>query len=443
MVKKLTLIIMLALLLNGNSFASGFQINEHGAKAMSLAGAFTALANDPSAVYFNPAGITQLYGTQFMGGVTLIAPSSEFTGPTIKSPFQTQNTFEMESQLFTPFNLYVTHQLNDKLFVGLGVNNPFGLGTKWKEDWGGRYLAIDTEIRSFFFTPVIAYKVSDQFSVSAGARIAYADVKIIRAISLADPVTSQLKPDATTKMEGDGTAYGFTFAVLFKPSDKLSFGLNYQSEVKFDFEGEATTTPPTLDFTHPLAGPQSIKLPYGNINAPLTTPQNITAGIAIMPSDDLTVTADFQYVGWSSYDKLEVNFESYRDPSTGSSVVSAVRDYENSFILRGGAEYKLSPTFDLRGGLIYDSNPVKDEFVDPTLPESDRLGLNLGFGYDLSENLTVDVAYLLLLFSERTVTNSSLTNPDLVVQSVSPGAKFNGTYNSTAHLFGIDFKYKF
>ncbi|KUO62307.1 hypothetical protein APF79_07280 [bacterium BRH_c32] len=426
MKKSLTVMAVIVMLCSAKVFAGGFQINEHGARAMSMAGAFTALANDPSAIYYNPAGLTQLTGTRFMAGVTLIAPSAKFTGP---KPFSTKE-YEMESQLFNPFNLYVTQQLSDEWFVGLGVNNQYGLGTKWQDNWGGRYLAVDTEIRSFFFTPVVAYKFSEQFSASVGLTYAYADVKIIRNMPLADPVTGAARPDGQVKMEGDGTAFGFTAGILYKPTKELSLGLSYRSESKFDFEGDATTKPTTLDFVHPLAGKQSIPLPNGPIKAPLTTPQNITLGVAYVASDVLTLSADFQYIGWSSYDKLEVTFEKYDLAPTvpgNQNVQSADRNYKNTFILRGGAEYTVSDVFTLRGGLLYDKNPVEDAYVEPTLPDADRIGFNIGFGYKFTENLSVDVSYLLLTFAEREISNSKFG--------------FNGTYQNMAHLFGLNFSY--
>lgn len=425
MKKILLSIVTLILACNIGIFASGFQINEHGAKAMAMAGAFTGVANDASTVYYNPAGLTNLRGTNFLAGVTLIAPSAKFTGPT---PGTTE--YEMESQVFTPFNFYVTHAINEDLSVGLGVNNQYGLGTKWPTDWAGRYLAVDTEIRSFYFTPVVAYKFSDMFSIGVGATIALADVKIIRQLPLQDPVTGAQKPDAQTSLEGDATAIGFTAGVFVKPSEMVSLGLSYRSESSFDFEGDASTDPATLDFVHPAAGPQSIPLPNGPVKAPLTTPQNLTFGIGLYPTEGLIISADFQWVGWSSYDKLEVTFENYDlDPQTAGNqnVSSTPRNYEDSFIARVGAEYMLSPEFALRGGFIYDNNPVQDEYVEPTLPDADRIGINIGFGYDISSSVKVDFAYLLLLFSEREITNSAFG--------------FNGTYSNIAHLFGINFGY--
>jgi len=413
-----------------SAYGSGFQLNEHGARAMAMAGAFTGLANDPSAVYFNPAGITQLSGTRFLAGVTLIAPSASFTGPQapLSPALGANKQWDMESQLFNPINFYVTQQLSDDLFVGLGVNNQYGLGTKWDPKWAGRYLAGETEIQSFFFTGVVAYKLSDQFSISLGAVYSTATVLIARQIP--HPLG---QADVNIHMEGDASSFGFTAGLMFKPSKEFSLGLSYRSEMTFDFEGTATSTPAT--FYHPLLK-ANLPFPNGDITAPLTTPQTITVGVGFMPSSDLTLTADFQYVGWSSYDKLAVTFKTYDldlNPANGQqNVQSADRKYENSFIVRAGAEYNLSADFTLRGGLLFDKSPAADEYVDPTLPDANRIGLNIGFGYKFTDRLSVDLAYMMLIFSDRDITSSKTT-----VNNV----PFLGKYSSSANLFGFNISY--
>jgi long-chain fatty acid transport protein len=231
-------------------------------------------------------------------------------------------------------------------------------------------------------------------------------------------------------MEGDANALGFTAGLMYKPSETVSLGLSFRSETKFEFEGDAVSTPASQAGVPTPGGPMTVEYPTGNITAPLTTPMNITFGLGWLASEKVTVSADFQYVGWSSYDKLEVTFTDYAPLGQVPPYVrSAERNYENSFILRAGCEYGISDNFDLRGGLLYDKNPVKDEYVEPTLPDADRIGINIGFGYEFSNGLVIDFAYMYLLFMEREITNSIYG--------------FNGTYNSTAHLIGLNLGYAF
>ncbi|MCL4549845.1 MAG: OmpP1/FadL family transporter [Bacteroidetes bacterium] len=422
--KKLVTLFLVCAFLAGNAYGSGFQLNEHGARAMAMAGAFTGLANDPSAIYFNPAGITQLTGTNFSVGGTMILPLA-----TYKFPKPSNSETEMIGQTFALINFYVTHQLSDRISVGLSVNNQYGLGTKWDPNWVGKYLAVETSVKTFFFTPVIAFKVSDNFSISAGPTIAMGSVKIARKVPNA---VNPLAPDFMLTMDSKtATAIGFTAGILYKPSKKWQFGLSYRSQSKFNFTGTATSNPASFTFVHPiLKVPITVPWPNGSISAPLTTPQNATFGIAYLPNDQWTATFDFQYVGWSSYDKLSVTFDNYNPASptfTGSSTQSTPRNYKNTFIVRLGFEYKATDNFAVRFGALYDRNPVEDKYVEPTLPDADRLGLNIGFGGKLTEHMSLDIAYMFLSFAERTVNNSYFG--------------FNGTYSNQAHLFALNLNY--
>jgi len=415
--KKLLLPLLFVALISNEIYSSGFQINEHGAKAMAMAGAFTAIADDASAVYFNPAALTRLEGTQIYAGVSLIKPDAVFRGPA-----PAIDEYKVKDQIFTPINFYLTHRISEDWAAGIGVNNPFGLGTTWEEDWPGRYIALDTEVRTFFFNANIAYKLTDDFSIAVGGTFVYGDVIIERYQQL-----SPFNADAKIHLEGDGTAYGFNVAAFYQPTEMLSFGASFRSETEIKFEGDATVEAPSQ-----FEG----RIPKGAISAPLTTPLNATFGIGIYPDENWTLSFDFQYVGWSSYDKLEVTFDEFMGEDGKPVVSSALRDYKDSFIYRLGGEYDFGSGFSLRGGLLYDTNPVKSQLVEPTLPDADRFGYNIGFGLDLMDNFTLDVAYLYLKFRERTIYNSEVSYTDGF-------APFNGVYNSEAHLFGVNLSFKF
>lgn len=415
MLNSVRLFTIIFLLASSLAFASGFQINEHGARAMSMGGAFVGLANDPSAVYLNPGAVVHLNSTQIMAGATYIQPHASFRGPK-----PAIDEYKLKDQFFNPINFYVTHKINSDFAVGFAVNNPYGLGTEWEEDWVGRFLAVETEIRTFFFTPVLSYKVLDNLSIGAGVSYAYGDV-VIKRKNMLQPTNAE----AMINLEGDGSGWGFLAGVYYQPFEKLSLGVTYKSSVKLEFEGDATADAPS-QFA-PL-------LPTGSISAPLEVPANLTVGAAYHFTDKLVVTADYQFVGWSSYDKLEITFEDVEDPD--SRVSSAERNYEDSYILRLGAEYQLLDELAVRCGILYDSNPVLEEYSEPTLPDSDRLGLNIGAGYAFTEHISVDIAYLFLRFEERDINNS-------MINYHGGDTPFLGVYNSYAHLLGLNLSYKF
>ncbi|MFC2082112.1 OmpP1/FadL family transporter [Bacteroidota bacterium] len=430
MIKRLLPAIILVTIFSVNTFAGGFQINEHGAKAMAMGGAFVGLADDPSAAYFNPAGITQLEGTHIMGGATFIMPISTFTSQGWGGNVAT----DMETKIFYPINFYFTHQLTDDLFVGLSVNNPYGLGTFWAEDWIGRYVAYESEMRTFFINPVVAYKFSDELSIAVGGVFVYGDVTISNKTFLAPGL------DATTDLEGDGTSMGFTAGILFKPNDDFQWGFTYKSETNIDFEGTAVTTPAAIPMEIPGMGTVQYTLPTGGIIAKFTTPWMAQFGLAANVTDKFKLTFDAQLTGWSSFDTLAVDFNEYLsnplNPASGLLKLRDPKKYNNNYIFRLGGEYIASEDLAIRGGILYDFAPSPDKLVEASLPDADDWGFSAGIGYKLTPSLTLDLAYMFLLYPERSIGNSEVEtgNP------LDPGF-FNGKYETTAHLFALDFTY--
>ncbi len=313
--KKTITAIAVVLLLSSICFAGGFQLNEHGAKAMGMGGAYTAVANDASAIYFNGAGLTQLSGVHFVLGTTMIAPTFSFRGV---SPDITE--YDAAKQTFFPTHFFATYSYNKDLAFGLGFFSPFGLASKWDPNWVGRYLAIETKLQTFYITPEVAYNLLDNLSVSAGLVFSFATV----TISQKTPQTP-FAGDAFTTLTGkDNSAWGFNLGALYKPINSLSFGVSFHSQVKYNFTGTATTTG---------ASQLAFQFPTGDASAKLTTPINLAIGVSYRLIPQLLLSADYQYIGWSSYDTLTVNFVSPKI------VESSPRLYDNSFILRFGAEY--------------------------------------------------------------------------------------------------------
>ena len=134
-------IVILSLIAVSITFAGGYQINEQDARAVGMGGAFVARASDPSAIYYNPAGLTSQNGINILAGVDFIIPSTSFTSTSTSITSSATTKISTNSQVFTPINVYGTYQIEDDIVVGLGVYNPFGLGTDWpnSSDWNAVY----------------------------------------------------------------------------------------------------------------------------------------------------------------------------------------------------------------------------------------------------------------------------------------------------------------
>ncbi len=389
------------LLMTITALGGGFQLNEHGARAMAQGGAFAARATDPSAIYFNPAGLGFQHGTQVYLGATFIMPKVSFFGP-LQDNVNTET--KMVDQTFTPINAYVTYQVTDNIHVGFGVNNPFGLGTKWPDGWSGKFISNEVDLKSFFFTPTVAYKFSDQFSLGVGMNYVTGNVTIKRTVS--DP----FDPHANIDLELSGTGAGFNVGALYKFTNELSVGASYRSSVKIDASGTATFTPNRSVY------------PAGDASSSLELPATGFLGIAYAPMEHLSLEADYQYIGWSSFKDLTITFK-----KDNSQTVSP-KDYQNTYILRVGGEYTWND-FQFRAGYLYDHSPVLTAYVEPLLPDANRNGANLGVGYQFTKELSVDVAYMFLKFDQRKVTGTAVN--------------FDGTYNANANLFSVDLGYNF
>jgi long-chain fatty acid transport protein len=417
--KKLCIPIFL-LIISSQLFAGGFQINEHGAKAMGMGGAYTAVANDASAIYWNPAGLTQISGTQLMLGTALISPLSSFEGIAPASV-----KYETESQTFFPTHFFAAHSFDNGLAAGLGFTSPFGLGVKWDDNWAGKFLALDTELKVFEITPVVAYKFSEQFSLSAGFVYSWANVTIKQKA----PIPALFGGGASSiTLDGkDNSSFGYLFGLLYKPTAKFSLGISFHSQLKYNFKGTATTI-------STIPAPYNAVLPNGGISADLAAPLNLAAGAAYQFTPKLLLSFDFQFIGWSSYDTLSVDFIS---PTVKD--IASPRLYDDSFILRLGGEYEINNTFSVLAGIYFDKTPVKKEYMSPSLPEGNRLGLSAGFEYALLNNLSLSGSYLFIHSSEVNVTNSTqdYIPGDAVVE------QFNGIYNSSANVGSLTLSYTF
>jgi len=410
------------LVMSSALYAGGFQLNEHGARAMAQAGAFAARGYDLSAVFFNPAGLSYQRGTRFLAGATIITPSFRFRGPT---NLNTNQEWKMEDQIFTPINVYAGHTFTEGALSGLGlaigVYNPYGLGTKWPDDWIGRNISQEILLETFFITPTVSYAINDMIAVGVGFNYVLGNVTMRRAVDNFDP-SMQLD------LEGNGSGIGWNAGIIFRPLETVSLGFTYRSSVPVDFEG-------TTNFVNRPSSLEAL-FPGGDVKTSIELPATYFAAIAVSPIEGLEVEFDYQGVQWSSYDKLVIDFvtDAESDPNgvVKQEDVSSPKDYEDSYILRFGLEYKLPVMgLTLRAGYLFDKNPVPDTHLEPLLPDADRNGYNFGVGFNITPNLTIDVAYLFEQFQERTTNATSF--PD--------GVYFDGTYNGTAHLFAINIGY--
>ena len=403
---------------------SGFAIYEHGVSANGLAGAFGGIANDASAIYYNPAALSFLEpGAHLTVGTTFIIPRFSWNAIVGIGPgeFPTARKVDMNDKMFFPSNLYYAIKSDGNFSYGVGFFNPFGLGTDWPEDWEGRFNLISVDLKTFFLNPTVAYSINSQLSIAVGVDIAHATAELIRRNA------EVLGAEPLAEISGSGNGVGFNAAVAYKANDKLTVGASYRSEVDFSIKGDATVTEAAA-VLQPL-------LPGGDVTLDITTPTTITAGFGYDVSEKITLDLDYTWVGWSSFDRLIIDFETETfSPSSGAPVQADQtlrEEWKDVWNIRIGALVHATDDIDLQFGFLTDNNPAQDKLLSPLLPDSDRMGISAGISKKMGDQLTVNLSYIHLFFKERTITNSELESP------------LNGTYNGSAELLGFGINYDF
>ncbi|OPY84024.1 MAG: 47 kDa outer membrane protein precursor [Syntrophus sp. PtaU1.Bin208] len=381
-------------------FGSGFGIFTQGASSLGQGAAVVAHDDSPEAIFFNPALINGLPGTQVEVGTTLIFADREFKSAA------TGKTAETEDDVFYPSTFYITHALNDSVSFGLGVFNPFGLATTWPDDWEGKYIATKSELTTFNINPVVSWRIIPEFTVAAGLDFVLLDSTLERKFSTGIPGV-----DGHTKFEGDGHGLGFNLGFLIKPTDTLSIGISYRSKVKIDVDGNVSMTIPAMSFHNRETGDTS-----------LTLPQQVFAGIAYRANEKLTLEMGMRWEDWSSFDELKIKYD-------GQSEI-VPRDWRSTFAFNLGGKYRINDRYAINAGYLYGQNPVPDSTFDPSIPDSDVhlfcIGGEARFG-----NFSTALSYAYQLQDDRTKSTNRY------------GAIANGEYDSDIHLLALSLRYKF
>ena len=428
------LVALMIFVFSPSAHGSGFLIYEHGAVAMAMGGAFIGLANDATAIFHNPAGIAFLEGTQVSAGVTLIFPNT--TLALDDWPVAAYQSIDLESQVFYPPTFYITHKLSDKIVAGFGFFAPYGLGTEWPDptNFPLRYIATRSNMQTLIFNPTIAFKLNDNLSVGAGVSYIHSslelDLTYLLDLTVIPPPIGPLGYyDVPITVENTtGTAWAVNAGALYK-GEKFSLGFNWRGGFTIDYDGDLN-----LDVSNvPIPIPEN-----GTVVAPFSFPHVLGIGAAFNLSEQLILTADVHYVLWSAFDVIEVEADVPGLP-IALDFEPIDENFKDSFLIRAGVQYQMNENFALRGGFLYDETPQPVASMDTMLPDSDRWALTAGFGYNFG-GFAIDVAYQFEPFKDRTSPNREIYLGDPITPLVNEGI---GTYSSTAHLFGISFKYVF
>lgn len=383
---------------------------------------FTAQADNPSAVQYNPAGLTQLKGSQITVGYVFEAPmfsvDSQATGDNVN----------MQKQVFYLPNVYfVTELKNENLRFGFGANSPYGLSTDWSNDSYTRYLSTESNVTMMNYNPTIAYKVNDYVSAGAGIDFFTADVNKHRVVS-----TGLSSTGGDFQLKGSDESWGYNFGLLLKPSEKHRIGISYRSEIDLTLKGKVSLD--GLNATGQfIFGGSSYSTA---MESKSTIPRSIAFGYAYQPNNKWTIEADAEWTDWSCVEEEFLTYPDEKDATRLSTLNTdnpASRDWRSVWAYGIGAGYQATDKLELRGGFLYEQSPLPSANFEPVLPDSNKHGITMGAGY-LLKNVKIDASYAFFKYRDRDVTRNAVG---------ATSTNVNGKYKGYVNILGLSLTYKY
>ena len=398
-----------------------FRIMDQGAAASGQGTAFAAQADDPSALHYNPAGMTQLEGVQFYGGTLLVGGHYDYT-----SPGGTAFRGDLDGSIAfpPPINFYLTANLNKlnvgllkNLTLGIGVNSPYGLVVNYPQ--AVPFSALDTfaTLPLLDIKPTAAYRFNDYLSIGAGLDIyTFANFAGEGAVQ----VNAFIPPSTNLELRVKDTAIGYNVGMLVTPwrtdgKARLNLAFVYRSQTTLNLHGQFLVNGAVT----------------ADARTDLTLPQIFTGAVALWPVRDdkreWKVEVDVDYADWHSFKQLDIRL-------SNGAVLPEPRNWNGVFIVHVGTEYKwLRPAFlpewevAARFGYIRSHTPVPDDTFEPAVPDANFNSFSVGLGFMCKgqgrflgflkcqtpvlgpvgiKGIGLDLAYKNQLYESRTITNN-------------------------------------
>ena len=407
-----------------NSTAAGFALLEQGASGLgnAYAGA-SAVAEDASTIFFNPAGMTYLEGRQIVGALHLIQTNGDFDNrnsqPAGSRPLGSEGG-EIGSLAAIP-NFYYKQDINDQLKIGIGVGTPFGLKTEYDKNWLGRFQALKSELKTVNINPSLAWKINDQWSLGFGISAMWAQAELSSAVN--PPLLALNESHINNK--GKDWGFGYNLGAIYQITPDTRLGLAFRSKVEQHLKGRATS-PFTLANGNPA---QTLNT---DITADLTLPETLSFSSFSRLDDRWDLLADVTWTRWSQFKTLSI----VRDNGSNSILGETQEHWNNTLRYSVGVNYRYSETLKLRTGVAYDEEAIDNDHRTPRIPGNDRTWLSFGASWQYSPQTKFDIGYAHLFIKKARI------HDDQTALVPSRGL-VNGQYEGSADILSMQFTHQF
>ena len=350
------------------TYAAGFQLSEQSAIQMGRAMAGAGIVGDDlSAVHYNPAGMTLLSGTRMQATGTWVAVNLDYEGDSGQS-----ENGRLKGQIIPAG--FITHQINDSLWAGLGLTVPYGMGTEFGEGWEGRERGTESMILTFDINPNLAWKVNEKLSVGGGVSLQYAKAELGSG-----RIVNKNSHTINSNVKGDSWAWGWNVGVMFQPVETVRLGLAYRSNISHNADGHTAlnNVPVKTDNGLVLTNIRS------DMEVRIKTPDTITFSATWEATDALRLSGTARWSKWSNFHSLDVQ-------NLDLAGTQFSNNWDDTWFFSVGADYKLNGQWTIRGGVAYDQGPVENQYRMAVIPDTDRVWFSGGASYKYTDNLTFD-----------------------------------------------------
>ncbi|MFC6840739.1 outer membrane protein transport protein [Xanthomonas theicola] len=422
----------------GQAHSAAFQLKENSAKGLgrAFAGSGSA-AGDASIIAANPAGMRQLDGNTFQADLSAIQFSAKYRGGgTYATGTPISGGDGGDAGMIAPVPavyFHVPFGENNNMHFGTSLTVPFGFKTEYDRNWVGRYNGVKTELQAIDLNLAFSYDVNPYVSFGASVFAERLDIDLSNAVDFGTILAARRVPgfapgsaDGYSRIKGNSTDVGFTLGGLFSVDENTHIGFSYRSQVEHKItDGDADfTTPSNAATVLGIAAPGTFVDTKGRATVKL--PASATASFTHNVNEQWTVMADVSRTAWSKFDRVTVDFASNQPDS--------VLDfsYRDTTFVSVGADYRMSDTLTLRGGLAYDQTPTTDAHRDVRVPDASRKWVSLGLSWRPSEQAEYSFGYTHLFTSDPRIASTSATGNTLV-----------GRYDVSGNVLAAAVNYKF
>jgi long-subunit fatty acid transport protein len=356
-----------------------FSLTAHASFIESTVG--TAIVNDATATYYNPAALVLIKNMQFVALGSLGRADSNFTGEAgqVRTGFNQSGTTDTRLNYFLPSGYYAM-PIKTNWRLGLSV-----VGNDFNKDLDGfsllRYAQSNNKIENIDFVPAIAYKINEFISVGAGFNRSYAHF-LLKPISGLPRLNI---PDAESLNESSAEAFGGDLGLLLKPTKATVIGINHRSSMTFRMRGTST-----------FNGVR--KISSDNYHFNYWIPARTAFSISHFLTKKFGLIGTVQYIQWNIFKENTIY-----NIATAAGIIPAVKvpyHLHNSWLFTAGSNYHFSKKWIIRVAGSYVQSPSTGKFQ---IDHGDSITLGASMAYTPVERITLDVSYAHAFFKSKDI----------------------------------------